>query len=686
VSHSREVLAIVMYEPTVVDTYIVSGSMDGQVIFWNADDGSVKRVLKVEHGVTSLAVNYNYEDRHNLIVATADGIISIYDIKNLFAQKSKKSEAVKVKPVFTVDDDEGMKIYTVAFYTPGNPRDGPPLILYGGNRNDMKAYDTKTRKIMHFRGHKSSVNRICLYESKGWAVTCSTDCTIKVWKIKNRRCVKSLGIMSKEELEDEGTTEADKSKDLMGHNQSVRDITLHTDSERPDDPILVSVSKDRVVIIWDLNSGQLLSKLFGHSNSIYTCCACKTSRGSVVITGSEDRMLKVWEMGIDGAKGWDQDSTNKTREHAFGDTFDHFTHSVYAVKTSPDGKLIVTGTAEGRVRIIDRESTKVLETLKDKDRNFHADRVRSVDIIEKIQGNPNVLLIVSASKDKTIKTWEYTASASEGRGRILATLKGHEDEVRTAVFRTDTKQPIIYSGSRDKKIMKWTGWESTLNETKPTVFGEHDDTVFSIALHTQSPKHKFLVSSSYDHSAKVWDLEKETCLKVLSGHEGPVRTVAIANCSSVSKSPIIFTGSVDTTIKVWDYSKKIPLIDTLRSRTGAIRAIDVVSDGEASVFVAVGSEDRNVKVWELELCKKLPSSNGLKGSKKKQQQRRSMTNNLDVDVKFVYSLSETLGRIDHPLYCGSVHAVETFKDENDEICILVGASAGGIPQLRLSLG
>lgn len=53
------------------------------------------------------------------------------------------------------------------------------------------------------------------------------------------------------------------------------------------------------------------------------------------------------------------------------------------------------------------------------------------------------------------------------------------------------------------------------------------------------------MSVSYDHTARVWNLEKKECVHVLRGHEEKLYAVAF-------DGKRIATGSMDKMVRVWD--------------------------------------------------------------------------------------------------------------------------------------
>ena len=86
----------------------------------------------------------------------------------------------------------------------------------------------------------------------------SRDKTIKVWEVKNLRCIITL----------------------IGHDNWVTDLCFH-----PSGRYLLSVSDDKSLRVWDLSSGRNTKKLLGiHAHFVTSI----TVKQKTVITGSVD--------------------------------------------------------------------------------------------------------------------------------------------------------------------------------------------------------------------------------------------------------------------------------------------------------------------------------------------------------------------------------------------------------------
>jgi WD40 repeat protein len=78
------------------------------------------------------------------------------------------------------------------------------------------------------------------------------------------------------------------------------------------------------------------------------------------------------------------------------------------VAVSPDGRTIVSGSADRTVKVWEAESGRLLRSLEG-----HTDSVRAVAV------SPDGRTIVSGSWDNTVKVWEAES------GRLLRSLEGH---------------------------------------------------------------------------------------------------------------------------------------------------------------------------------------------------------------------------------------------------------------------
>ena len=101
-------------------------------------------------------------------------------------------------------------------------------------------------------------------EAKDYLASGSRDKTIKIWEVRNGRCVLTL----------------------TGHDNWVTDLVFH-----PSGRFLLSVSDDKSIRIWDLTNGRQYRKLLNAHDHFISSIDMK---GKYVVTGSVDNTAKIW--------------------------------------------------------------------------------------------------------------------------------------------------------------------------------------------------------------------------------------------------------------------------------------------------------------------------------------------------------------------------------------------------------
>ncbi len=76
---------------------------------------------------------------------------------------------------------------------------------------------------------------------------------------------------------------------LEGHTKGVNACAV-----APDGRHVVSASEDRTLKVWDLGSGRTVATLEGHTGNVSACAV--TPGGQHMVSTSEDKTLKVWDL------------------------------------------------------------------------------------------------------------------------------------------------------------------------------------------------------------------------------------------------------------------------------------------------------------------------------------------------------------------------------------------------------
>jgi len=161
--------------------------------------------------------------------------------------------------------------------------------------------------------------------------------------------------------------------------------------------------------LYNFHTGKLVALLSGHSNVVLSLAFSPDSR--YLVSGSFDNKAILWDI-----KPKVSEAKRKRRLHTLAGHTDH----IYAVAFTPDSKRVVTGSYDHSLRLWQVQNGKHLATLKG-----HTDKVRAVAI------SPQDGTIASGSDDHTIRLWN-------GRtGRFIKTLANQGTQVGSLSFSPD---------------------------------------------------------------------------------------------------------------------------------------------------------------------------------------------------------------------------------------------------------
>jgi ribosome biogenesis protein YTM1 len=116
---------------------------------------------------------------------------------------------------------------------------------------------------------------------------------------------------------------------------------------------------------------------------------------------------------------------------------------------------------------------------------------------------------------------------------------------------------------------------------------------------TSNGSHAHLISGSWDHSIKLWDVEKQNCLLTLNGS----RVVGCLNTSYHSEG-VVATGHPDCTIRLWDVransTKQSAIIADTTFRPSHKAWVSSIQWSQVNAYqLASTSHDGTVKLWDI---------------------------------------------------------------------------------------
>ncbi|KAG2338249.1 WD40 repeat-like protein [Suillus weaverae] len=236
---------------------------------------------------------------------------------------------------------------------------------------------------------------------------------------------------------------------------------------------------------------------------------------------------------------------------------------VYNMALSPNGKTVVSGNGDGKVRLWDVETGKVVAKW-----TGHTESVSSVCWSA---GGKRVL---SGSEDGTARVWDVKTGET-----ILEIKTGHE-HMFAVIYSPDNTQ-MATAGYNENAVKIWDAKTGGLIATL-----KHDSIVESLAWTSDREK---LISGSYG-PIRIFDTTTWQQIVILEGHEGFVNTITLSQ-----NNRLLASVSRDETVRLWDLDTNLPVGLPLHYKYKLQSAAFSV-DGKV---LATGCRDKNVYVWDI---------------------------------------------------------------------------------------
>ena len=144
--------------------------------------------------------------------------------------------------------------------------------------------------------------------------------------------------------------------------------------------ILAACSRSHNIITFDTITGISMSVLSGHTSTVW--CLTFSLNGTFLVSGSEDRTVKLWDIQTGGVVK----------------TFCGHTDGVVSVSVSPDCTIIASGSKDSTIRLWKVQTGECYHVICE-----HSGTVHSVSF-----SPTNSQLLMSASLDHTVRQWNIS--------------------------------------------------------------------------------------------------------------------------------------------------------------------------------------------------------------------------------------------------------------------------------------
>ncbi|WOG99200.1 hypothetical protein DCAR_0518548 [Daucus carota subsp. sativus] len=211
--------------------------------------------------------------------------------------------------------------------------------------------------------------------------------------------------------------------------------------------------------------------------------------------------------------------------------------SSLAINLSDD--IIYSASLDKTVKVWRISDLKCIETIQ-----AHSAPINAIAL-----GEDGVLY--TASDDATVKVWRRNFCRGDRPHALTVTLQSKYSPVKTLSL--SSEGAVLYGGCTDGYIHYWTrSWFSGQLQYGGPLRG-HTHAVMCLTSFAN-----LVVSGSADSTSRVWIRQQDgehTCIAVLEGHRGPIRSLAAFQGKVSDESDqdecTVCTGSMDGVLKVW---------------------------------------------------------------------------------------------------------------------------------------
>lgn len=320
------------------------------------------------------------------------------------------------------------------------------------------------------------------------------------------------------------------SVELPGHRTAVRTLALSSD-----DRMLLSASSGQLKI-WNTKTRSCLRTL----ECGEAMCSAFLPGDRIVLIGTKKGKLELWDI-----------STS-----TFIEEIDAHEGAVWTLAVHPDGKSVVTGSADKSARfwrfdVVEEEIPGTRRTTQ-RLKLTQTRQLKVADEILSVAFSPDERLLAVSTLDNTVKIFFVDSL------KLFLTLYGHKLPALNLSISNDSK--LITTCSADKNVRVWGLDFGDCHKA----FFAHNDSVMAVSFIPHPMEHDekhIFFSASKDGVVKTWDGDKFEQIQRLEGHHGEIWAMVVSRTGE-----LVVTASHDKSIRFWEVGDDLVFLEEERER------------------------------------------------------------------------------------------------------------------------
>ncbi|PSR75544.1 hypothetical protein PHLCEN_2v9024 [Hermanssonia centrifuga] len=290
-----------------------------------------------------------------------------------------------------------------------------PIAASGGEDDLGYIWDYTTGdEIVKLTGHTDSVTSTAFSSDGEFISTGGMDGKVRIWRRVGKEDWKTWEFLT----------------ELQGPDE-VMWLRWH-----PKGSVLLAGSNDTTVWLWQLPSGNTMQVFAGHTSAVL--CGEFTPDGKRIVTADEEGNLIYW------------DPRSPTPVFKLSATNTRFElGSITSLAVNPASTLAVVGGANGGVRVVSLSKGEVVSALGGHKEDESVESVVFVDLV----GTGGV--VITGATDGKACIWDLSTM------RLRATLE-HRDAITALLNLPSPKSHLLVSASSDRTLKTWDARTGTL--------------------------------------------------------------------------------------------------------------------------------------------------------------------------------------------------------------------------------